>query len=448
MGKKGRWGGAKTKTPAAAADAGAAENREEHVDESGGLHLLGGAANHDLHTALLQGGENTALQHIQDGFFTSRGGRGAAKQSEFEMSQGGPTGAVSMQERLMQFLTLTAGEEVDVFEVDQRTGQEVPTGEKRRIQHAICQFEGFCNRKDMSVFENLMSELEFRPTYAEDTGHRLRREVIDPGMHNYEDATRTGGGATSSSSSGSKGGKLQPDNFNYYYEDHTQSQHSKYNIHDEGKGRHGKIGNISSASTTSCTSSKKNKIWDQSPTYRSIIRHLIKEFGLRGPYFSVINLYRDEKDKVGYHRDSYKGNVNFTVGVSLGASRDLEFISEIDFQRHAKEGTIGSLNKNSSSLFSFPQGNGDIFAFSDHVNRNYRHGVLPHQGGRGISSFNRGISSKVGPRISVVLWGERGNGTDPGVDREDFVPDFGGIEGERIIYLNYEGEDKEYQGRG
>ena len=97
---------------------------------------------------------------------------------------------------------------------------------------------------------------------------------------------------------------------------------------------------------------------------------LIKRFEISDPVRSVINLYKDERDKVGFHKDYYTNGINFTVGVSMGATRRLEFVAEEDFMKNRDVNT-----SNMQGLFSFPQGNGDIFAFSDFVNNNYRHGV-------------------------------------------------------------------------
>merc|ERR1711877_20471 len=68
---------------------------------------------------------------------------------------------------------------------------------------------------------------------------------------------------------------------------------------------------------------------------------------------------------------------NVTVGVSFGAQRELRF-------RHLE----------TELEFSFPQGNGDVFAFTEPVNSAFQHCVprkLP--------------ASSVGPRISIILWG-------------------------------------------
>jgi alkylated DNA repair dioxygenase AlkB len=65
------------------------------------------------------------------------------------------------------------------------------------------------------------------------------------------------------------------------------------------------------------------------------------------------------------------------MGVSFGASRQLEFKHE-----------------ESNSIFSFPQNNGDVFAFDSEVNKLFMHGVPKSK-------------KKCDARISVIAWGQR-----------------------------------------
>merc|ERR1719436_2047485 len=71
---------------------------------------------------------------------------------------------------------------------------------------------------------------------------------------------------------------------------------------------------------------------------------------------------------------------NVTIGASFGAARELRF-------RHLETGLE----------FSFPQGNGDVFAFTEPVNSAFQH-CIPR----------RAPAASVGPRISVILWGRVG----------------------------------------
>lgn len=93
-----------------------------------------------------------------------------------------------------------------------------------------------------------------------------------------------------------------------------------------------------------------------------------------------LNYYKDQSDWKPLHHDSHAyGNEtlireNFTIGISLGATRELVFM-------HEKSG-----NK-----FKFPQKNGDVFAFDQHVNKDFLHGVTKSM-------------TPSGPRISLIAW--------------------------------------------
>ena len=69
------------------------------------------------------------------------------------------------------------------------------------------------------------------------------------------------------------------------------------------------------------------------------------------------------------------------MGASFGAPRELAF-----------------LHVESDARFSFPQLNGDVFAFDAAVNKQFQHGV-PKGGEKG------GVKS--GPRFSIIAWGRR-----------------------------------------
>jgi len=129
-----------------------------------------------------------------------------------------------------------------------------------------------------------------------------------------------------------------------------------------------------------------------SGTYRHVVAMLRAVFGVKVGY-SIVNLYTDGDDWTEYHRDNFRaeGNRmaapgtagtpvsahNVTVGASFGASRELRF-------KHLQ----------TELEFCFPQGNGDVFAFTEPVNSAFQHSVprcTP--------------ASSAGPRISVILWG-------------------------------------------
>ncbi len=94
---------------------------------------------------------------------------------------------------------------------------------------------------------------------------------------------------------------------------------------------------------------------------------------------------RDGSDWKPYHHDSHAFSggkkEDFTVGASFGSTRELAF-------KHVASGQI----------FSFPQGNGDIFAFDSEVNKAFQHGVPKMKGGE---------EKGAGPRFSIIAWGRR-----------------------------------------
>jgi len=71
-----------------------------------------------------------------------------------------------------------------------------------------------------------------------------------------------------------------------------------------------------------------------------------------------------------------------TVGASFGATRELTFV-------HVRSGVTAS----------FPQRNGDVFAFTPELNTVFMHGVP--KVGHGSQQRNDA------PRLSLILWGAR-----------------------------------------
>merc|ERR1712000_530215 len=116
-----------------------------------------------------------------------------------------------------------------------------------------------------------------------------------------------------------------------------------------------------------------------------------------------LNFYADNSAWKPFHKDSHayaKGGIkeDFTIGLSLGATRALVF-------KHAE----------GEQQFSFPQANGDVFAFDTKVNDKFLHGVP------------KAKERVVGPRFSIIAWGrrrtlnERNAGvSDVGVARDPF----------------------------
>jgi hypothetical protein len=94
-----------------------------------------------------------------------------------------------------------------------------------------------------------------------------------------------------------------------------------------------------------------------------------------------INYYANGTDWKPYHRDSHKTvdgeREDITIGISIGASRELSF-----------------LHVASNKKFSFPQNNGDLFAFTDIVNESFKHGVPK-------------TKATIGERFSIIIWGKQ-----------------------------------------
>lgn len=119
-----------------------------------------------------------------------------------------------------------------------------------------------------------------------------------------------------------------------------------------------------------------------SPTFTSILNIVAKYFNVQ-VVESRLNYYKNGNDWKPYHHDShafYNDNNNnkiredFTIGISLGGSRELSFV----------------LAQDQTYKFNFPQNNGDVFAFNKHVNKVFMHGVPK--------------SKSKDARISIIAW--------------------------------------------
>eukprot|EP00398_MALV-I-01_sp_L67-1_P000844 gene844-869_t len=113
----------------------------------------------------------------------------------------------------------------------------------------------------------------------------------------------------------------------------------------------------------------------KSKTYRDVIVQGMKHFRAE-PLRSIVNFYRNGDDSTSFHSDQYPLGEDITVGVSFGASRPLLFEHMETQQR-----------------FTFPQDNGDCFAFTKEINFTFRHAV-PKQ-------------ANVGGRLSIIFWGKQ-----------------------------------------
>eukprot|EP00930_Biecheleria_cincta_P040064 TRINITY_DN27483_c0_g1_i1.p1 TRINITY_DN27483_c0_g1~~TRINITY_DN27483_c0_g1_i1.p1 ORF type:complete len:443 (+),score=73.06 TRINITY_DN27483_c0_g1_i1:103-1329(+) len=117
------------------------------------------------------------------------------------------------------------------------------------------------------------------------------------------------------------------------------------------------------------------------PALRETVKRLEEAFGIRASA-ARMNVYRSSADYKPFHADRGKdeeGVPQVTVGLSLGATRELSFA-------HWQTGLT----------LSFPQRNGDVFAFTPELNQVFVHGVPKVTGG-----------GDDGERLSLILWGSR-----------------------------------------
>jgi hypothetical protein len=116
-----------------------------------------------------------------------------------------------------------------------------------------------------------------------------------------------------------------------------------------------------------------------STTFNNIVKKIADHFNV-DVYQTRLNYYNNGLDFKTMHRDSHAYGEkalreNITVGASFGDPRELQFL-------HEKSG----------KKFSFPQNNGDVFAFTSDINNKFLHGVPK-------------TNAKIGPRFSIIVWG-------------------------------------------
>jgi hypothetical protein len=120
------------------------------------------------------------------------------------------------------------------------------------------------------------------------------------------------------------------------------------------------------------------------PTFNYIIDEIKKYFNMEVKS-TRLNLYEDSNDWKPYHHDAaaIKEHIaevqNFTVGLSLGATRDIAF-------QHAKTKTS----------ISIPLDNCTAYAFSKKINIDWKHGIPQIDPNK---AFTDG-------RISIIVWGK------------------------------------------
>ena len=119
-----------------------------------------------------------------------------------------------------------------------------------------------------------------------------------------------------------------------------------------------------------------------SPTFQKLVDAMSEYFDVE-VYATRLNFYPDNSSWKPFHHDSHAYGSNgkkedFTMGASFGFTRSLVF-------KHVK----------TEQQFGFPQENGDVFAFSTKINKQFQHGVPKDATGRS------------GPRFSIIAWGRR-----------------------------------------
>jgi hypothetical protein len=123
---------------------------------------------------------------------------------------------------------------------------------------------------------------------------------------------------------------------------------------------------------------------DNCPVFNGIIKK-IEEYFRMDIKSTRFNWYKDSTDWKPFHHDAaaVKEHIakvqNFTVGISLGATRSIAF-EKAD---------------NSKIVLSIPLPSGTVYAFSKNVNINWKHGVPQVNP---LKSFSDG-------RISIIAWG-------------------------------------------
>lgn len=123
--------------------------------------------------------------------------------------------------------------------------------------------------------------------------------------------------------------------------------------------------------------SNRHHIYDDPlkyPTFNFLVNKLTNIFNIKVSECRL-NYYENGMSYKNLHQDRIIDTQNYTIGLSLGNTRDLMFQHIINKQD-----------------FKFPQFNGDVFCFNDIINQTFYHGIPK--------------SSQLGDRISIILWGK------------------------------------------
>ena len=113
-------------------------------------------------------------------------------------------------------------------------------------------------------------------------------------------------------------------------------------------------------------------------TFNQIVKELTDHFRIEVSQ-TRLNYYSNGQDWKPFHHDSHAygdKRENYTIGASFGSRRDIVFV-------HKDEENL---------KFSFPQNNGDVFAFDYDTNVNFKHGIPK--------------ANRPGERFSIIIWGK------------------------------------------
>lgn len=135
-----------------------------------------------------------------------------------------------------------------------------------------------------------------------------------------------------------------------------------------------------------CIADDSLKWKENSPTFNYVVDELCKYFNMTASA-TRLNYYKNGSDWKPYHHDAaalkpHKAKTqNITVGVSFGITRSISFQSAKSYER-----------------IDFPLEDGNVYAFGNQVNIDYKHGIVQIENGETF-----------GERISIIIWGFSNN---------------------------------------
>eukprot|EP00931_Biecheleriopsis_adriatica_P045601 TRINITY_DN26112_c0_g1_i1.p1 TRINITY_DN26112_c0_g1~~TRINITY_DN26112_c0_g1_i1.p1 ORF type:complete len:385 (+),score=68.66 TRINITY_DN26112_c0_g1_i1:47-1156(+) len=118
-----------------------------------------------------------------------------------------------------------------------------------------------------------------------------------------------------------------------------------------------------------------------------LVERMEQAFGIKASAVRL-NLYRSNRDYKPMHYDrgrDIEGTPQLTVGASFGSVRELTLM-------HVRSGVT----------VSFPQRNGDVFAFTPEINEVFMHGVP-----RILQNSPSALEPEDSTRMSLIIWGAR-----------------------------------------